>query len=127
MSKVNASIKTNTYKTTLITEGQTFIADEPIELGGTDLGPTPKDFLAAALASCTAITVRMYANRKEWPLEDIIVDVSIDTESKPGVTIFNKKIELIGDLDDKTKQRLLQIADKCPVNKILSQPIEILK
>lgn len=125
MVQVKATIGTNTYKTTLVANQQTFIADEPIDLGGTDLGPTPKDFLAAALASCTAITVRMYANRKEWLLDDVLVDVTIDTESKPGTTIFRKKIELIGDLDEKTRERLLQIAEKCPVNKILTQPIEI--
>ena len=127
MVQVKATIGTNTYKTSIVANQQTFIADEPIELGGTDLGPTPKEFLAASLASCTAITVRMYANRKEWPLEDIKVEVTIDTESKPGTTIFKKNIELIGNLDEKTRERLLQIADKCPVNKILSQPIEIEK
>ena len=83
--------------------------------------------MAGALAACTTITLRMYADRKEWPLEDIKVDVKIDTETQPGTTLIRKKIELIGDLDDKTKERLLNIAEKCPVNKLLLQPIEIIK
>jgi putative redox protein len=127
MAQVHASIEKNKYKTTIQTEGLTFFADEPLELGGTNLGPTPKDLLAGALAACTTITLRMYADRKEWPLEDIKVDVKIDTETKPGTTLILKKIELVGDLDDKTRERLLNIAEKCPVNKLLLQPIEIIK
>nr|WP_317632888.1 OsmC family protein [uncultured Flavobacterium sp.] len=128
MAKVTANIEKNTYKTILQGDTKTFLADEPADLGGTNLGPTPLELLASSLAACTAITVRMYANRKQWPLEDIVVDVELDTESKPGTTLFKKKIEIIGDeLDDKMRERILNIAEKCPVNKILQQPIEMVK
>ncbi len=127
MAQVHATINKNKYKTTIQTEGLTFFADEPVDLGGTNLGPNPKELLAGALAACTTITLRMYADRKEWPLEDIKVDVKIDTETQPGTTLIHKKIELIGDLDDKTKERLLNIAEKCPVNKLLLQPIQMIK
>lgn len=125
MIKVNASISTNKYKTILQSEHTTFLADEPEDLGGTNLGPKPTEMLAGALAGCVAITVRMYADRKEWPLEDVKVEVEFDTESQPGTTIFRKKIEFIGNLTDEQKQRLYMIAGKCPVNKALQQPIVI--
>ncbi len=125
MIKVNASISTNKYKTILQSEHTTFLADEPEDLGGTNLGPKPTEMLAGALAGCVAITVRMYADRKEWPLEDVKVEVEFDTESQPGTTIFRKKIEFVGNLTDEQKQRLYMIAGKCPVNKALQQPIVI--
>ena len=125
MIKVNASIGTNKYKTILQSEHTTFLADEPEDLGGTNLGPKPTEMLAGALAGCVAITVRMYADRKEWPLEDVKVEVEFDTESQPGTTIFRKKIEFVGNLTDEQKQRLYMIAGKCPVNKSLQQPIVI--
>lgn len=125
MIKVNASIGTNKYKTILQSKHNTFLADEPEDLGGTNLGPKPTEMLAGALAGCVAITVRMYADRKEWPLEDVKVEVEFDTESQPGTTIFRKKIEFVGNLTDEQKQRLYMIAGKCPVNKALQQPIVI--
>lgn len=125
MIKVNASISTNKYKTILQSEHTTFLADEPEDLGGINLGPKPTEMLAGALAGCVAITVRMYADRKEWPLEDVKVEVEFDTEFQPGTTIFRKKIEFVGNLTDEQKQRLYIIAGKCPVNKALQQPIVI--
>ncbi|UYW00825.1 OsmC family protein [Flavobacterium agricola] len=128
MAQVKASIKNNTYKTDLITENISFIADEPAEKGGTNLGPNPKELLVGALASCTAITVRMYANRKEWPLQDVLVDITLDEETTPGTAKFIKKIEFVGpELTEEMKTRLYTIADKCPVNKILNQPIAVVK
>jgi len=128
MTHVQAIIKKEPYTTSIQTEELTFLADEPLALGGLNLGPTPKDLLAGALASCTTITLRMYADRKEWPLEKVLVDVTIDTDTTPGQTKFIKKIELVGaGLTDEMKMRLLQIADKCPVHKILTQPITIEK
>ncbi|HLV52003.1 MAG TPA: OsmC family protein [Flavobacterium sp.] len=123
MAKVKASSTNQNYKTILQTETQTFLADEPKEVGGQDLGPTPVDLLAASLAACTTITLKMYAGRKEWELEEVEVNVEVDFKTNPGVTIFKKDIFLKGNLTDEQKQRLYVIADKCPVNKALKQTI----
>jgi putative redox protein len=99
------------------------IADEPEELGGTNQGPAPGEFLLISLASCTAITLRMYADRKNWPIEVIIVEVNF--EKVDSKTIFKRELQLIGDLTDEQRARLLQIANACPVHKTLTNPIEI--
>jgi len=111
------------YRTELITNGHHLIADEPEEAGGLNLGPGPGEFLMVSLASCTAITVRMYANRKQWPLEKIRVEVASERIDK--TTIFTRHIYLEGALDDQQRIRLLQIANACPVHKTLTNPIEI--
>ncbi len=106
-------------------------ADEPRSLGGDDSGPTPMELAGAALAACTSITLRMYANRKKWPLRTISVDVThkkgprevCDEEHHDGaalIDIFTKSIHLTGPLDDAQKERLLQISKKCPVHKALA-------
>lgn len=125
MSQVKATIENQNYKTILQTERHTFLADEPQDLGGLDLGPTPEDYLAASLAACTTITVKMYANRKEWQLDEVEVHVTIDAKSEPGITRFKKQIVFKGNLTDEQKQRLYVIADKCPINKALQQNIII--
>ena len=98
-----------------------FVADEPLELGGLDLGPTPHDLVAAGLAACTAQTLRLYAQRKGWPLGPVQVRVSHrrDISAKP-VDIFERVISLGGALDETQRQRLLEIAELCPVHKMLS-------
>ena len=110
------------------------MAGEPEALGGDDSGPTPMEMAGAALGACTTITLRMYANRKGWPLEHINADVTHkkgpremcasdddETEHKPGlIDIFTRTITLDGPLSDDQRQRLMQIADKCPVHKALS-------
>lgn len=124
---VTASIGNELYKTTLKTDRHTIIGDEPQDLGGQDLGPEPTDFLLASLASCTAITLRMYANRKGWNVEEINVQVSINQEvidGKPKTT-FIRTVDAKGELDDEQRSRLVAIANACPVHKILSNPIEI--
>lgn len=111
------------------------LADEPIAYGGTNLGLTPFGFLSAGLAACTSMTIRMYANRKKWPLENVAVDVTHDKihaetcddcETKTGkVDQFVRSITLTGDLDADQRARLLEIADKCPVHKTLESEINI--
>ena len=98
-----------------------FVADEPLELGGLDLGPTPHDLVAAGLAACTAQTLRLYAQRKGWPLGPMQVRVSHrrDISAKP-VDIFERVISLGGAVDEAQRQRLLEIAELCPVHKMLS-------
>jgi putative redox protein len=114
------------YKTKIFAGGHFIYADEPEELGGTDEGMTPGALLFASLGSCTAITIRMYADRKEIPLTSIKIALSISPENKMDKsTTITRKIELMGDLDDQQRQRLMQIADKCPIHKMLTNPIKI--
>jgi putative redox protein len=101
------------------------IADEPIPLGGTDLGPTPYVYLKAALGACTSMTIRMYAERKKWPLQDAIVTLRHSRDGNKE-SVFERDIKLVGALDEEQKQRLLEIADHCPVHKTLSHGATIL-
>lgn len=120
---VTAIIGREHYRTELIATGNTLVADEPVEVGGAHLGPAPGELLMMSLASCTAITLRMYADRKQWPLESVRVEV--DFRKEDGKTIFQREIELNGALDEEQRQRLLQIANACPIHKTLTGPIEI--
>jgi len=115
------------YRTKVYAGGHFIYSDEPADLGGTDEGMTPAALLLASLGSCTAITIRMYADRKEMALEAIKIHLSIDNkeEELSKDTNISRQIEFIGDLTDKERDRLLQIADKCPIHKILSNPISI--
>src|SRR5882762_777963 len=94
------------------------VADEPVENGGEDSGPNPFDYLATALGACTALTLRMYAQHKKWPLENAEVTVALDKTAE-GV-LFNRTIALIGPLDGAQRERLLKVAESCPVHKTLS-------
>ena len=123
------------YRTDLQINGYSLIADEPTSVGGTGLGPTPYEFLLAALGSCTAMTVRMYASRKRWPLESVIVrlrdtpqhlkDCVDCATSAVGPRTIDRTIELNGDLSAEQRTRLLQIADRCPVTQTLVRGIQI--
>jgi putative redox protein len=109
------------------------IADEPTNLGGTDAGPTPYDYLLAALGGCTAMTLRMYADRKGWPLESVTVRLSQDRvhatdceecETEEGrIDRIEREIELEGPLDEKQRRRLLEVADMCPVHRTLKSEV----
>ena len=122
--------------TQAITNGRhQWTADEPESYGGGDHGPTPYDFLSASLGACVAITLRMYANRKGWPLDNIIVEVSHekvhaddcgDPDGNCGkIDVLTKLVELQGDLDAAQRQRLAEIADRCPIQRTLSGTIRI--
>ncbi len=118
-----ATIGKEHYRTELVATGHHLVADEPEDVGGENQGPAPGQFLQMSLAACTAITLRMYADRKAWPLEQVSVEV--DTEKSEGKTLFKRQLIFTGSLTDEQRQRLLQIANACPVHKTLTGPIEI--
>lgn len=114
------------YKTKVYSGGHFIYADEPEEMGGTDEGMPPAALLLASLGSCTAITIRMYADRKNLNLEAIKIDLAICKEEEMSKeTRITRKIELVGDLTEDERQRLFVIADKCPIHKMLTNPITI--
>ncbi len=98
--------------------GHSIVVDEPAEAGGTDSGPRPTQLLAASLAGCTAITVEMYAARKGWDIGPIEVDVDLSYEGAVP-TIYAVALKLPRQLSDEQRRRLLTIAAKCPVHKVL--------
>jgi putative redox protein len=112
-----------------------FLADEPTSAGGQDSGPTPYDLLAAALGACTAMTLRLYADAKKLPLERVGIELRhekihaadcADCETREGkVDRIDRVIELEGPLDAAARQRLLEIADKCPVHRTLHAEIRV--
>lgn len=120
---VTATIGKELYKTRLIATGHELLADEPEEVGGGNLGPSPGQFLQLSLASCTAITIRMYAHRKNIPLEQVSVEINTDRYAEK--TQFQRHIYLEGQLTEEQRQKLLQIANSCPVHRTLTRPIEI--
>ena len=99
------------------------IADEPPSNQGEDLGPNPFEYLAAALGACTALTAKLYANRKEWPLED--TDVRVTLTRQEDLTVFDRKVRFVGNLDQAQRERLLEIVNHCPVHKVLTGRIRV--
>ena len=115
------------FKTKVFAGGHLIYADEPTSLGGTDEGMNPGGLLLASLGSCTAITIRMYADRKGIPLDGVKIDLAICKEEEMNEeTTISCKIELIGALTQDQRDRLMVIADKCPIHQLLSHPIRIL-
>ena len=121
------------YQTEINANGHHLLADEAIALGGANTGPNPYDYLLAALGSCTSMTVRMYADRKTWPLDGIVVRLNHEKihaedcrecETKTGrLDRIEREIELLGSLDSDQRKRLLEIADMCPVHRTLQSEI----
>ena len=127
--------KATGYLQRIRARGHVFPADEPVTVGGSDLGPTPYELLLAGLGACTSITLRMYARRKEWPLEGVRVklrhnrvhakDVE-DSETESGmVDVIDKELELEGDLTQEQRERLFEMAARCPVHRTLLNEIKI--
>ena len=126
MAKVSSSIRKEPYLVEIKSPtGNVVMADEPIDKGGKDKGFSPKELLAAALAACTSATVRMYADRKEWPLDEVRINVDLERDESANKTLINRRVEFIGNLSDEQRKRLLAVANACPVHKILSNPIDI--
>lgn len=122
-------------RTDIMANGFPIVADEPTSVGGTNLGPTPYDLLTASLGACTSMTLRMYADRKQWPLKAVTVDLKYrkihaqdceHCETEEGkIDHIEREIALEGDLDDDQKKRLLEIADRCPVHRTLHSEIHV--
>jgi putative redox protein len=99
--------------------GHSIVVDEPTGLGGTDAGPSPGRLLASSLAACTAVTMEMYAERKGWDLSEVEVAVEATYDGHMP-TAYEVTVRLPGALDDEQRRRLLVVAAKCPVHRILS-------
>jgi len=132
---VVASTGNGAFEQVLLDGRHTLIADEPKAVGGGDAGPGPYELLLMSLGSCTSMTVHMYAARKKWPLEQVVVrlhhskvyaDDCADCE-KPTAKIdrIDRAIEFLGALDAEQRSRLLEIANQCPVHRTLSSKIDI--
>lgn len=104
--------------------GATFLADEPVDVGGLGSGPNPYDLLASALGACTAMTIRLYAERKGWPLSQ--VEVRVLHANTGGRDRFAREVVLHGALDGERRARLLEIANRCPVHRTLERGSEII-
>ncbi|MEM9738868.1 MAG: bifunctional alpha/beta hydrolase/OsmC family protein [Pseudomonadota bacterium] len=122
------------YEVAVETGQHRFLADEPGSVGGGDAGPDPYQLLSAGLGACTAITLRMYANRKGWPVETVSVQVTHEKghaedcehcEEGRKVDIFERHLSIKGELDKEQYARLVEMADKCPVHKTLMEPVMV--
>lgn len=134
-NEVSVRVGESGLRAEITARGHTLVADEPASLGGTETGPTPYDYLAAALGACTAMTIRIYADRRGWPLEGVTVrlthsrvhetDCELCASEKVGIDQLTRVIELSGDLTDEQRAGLHRIADRCPVGQTLTRGIRI--
>jgi len=119
------------FTTNIQTKTHNLLADEPASVGGDNLGPSPYELLTAGLAACTAMTLKLYAARKKWDLKEVYVYLSHSKKHKQDASDnvyldhIEKKLKFEGDLDDKQRQRLKEIASKCPVHKTLLNTVQI--
>lgn len=132
---VVSSTGNGTFEQTLLNGRHALLADEPKAVGGNDIGPGPYEFLLMSLGSCTSMTLQIYASRKKWPLDQVVVRLrhakvyAEDCENceRPAAKIdrIEREIEMIGPLDAGQRSRLLEIANQCPVHRTLSSRIDI--
>ncbi len=127
--QVAVTIGNDNYTCEVVAGKHSLIADEPESIGGRDFGPSPYEWVSSGLGACTVITLRMYAERKQWSLDKITCHVNHEKREKEDgsglVDVFTRELEFFGDLEQKNIDRLLQIADKCPVHKTLHASSEI--
>jgi putative redox protein len=123
MRKVVSQFGDGPLQQRLTTGDLHYLSDVEISKGGSGTGPSPHEYLGAALAACTSMTLKMYSERKAMNLKNAIV--TVDIERHNDVEILTRHIELVGDLDDQQRERLLEIAQKCPIHKALAGEIQI--
>ena len=123
MRKVESQFGEGPLQQKLSTGDLHFLSDAEVIKGGSGTGPSPHEYLGAALAACTSMTLKMYASRKAINLENAIV--TVDIERSDDIEKFTRDIQLIGNLSAEEKERLMEIADKCPIHKALAGQIQI--
>lgn len=134
-NRVVARIGETGFRTEIMANGLSLVADEPVSAGGTNMGPTPYDYLVAGLGACTAMTLRMYADHKQWPLKEVVVSLShkkihardcqaCETD-QVMVDRIERDVEVKGPLDASQSKRLMEIADRCPVHRTLESKVSI--
>jgi uncharacterized OsmC-like protein/pimeloyl-ACP methyl ester carboxylesterase len=121
------------FTTSIQTKKHSFIADEPLSIGGSDFGPSPYEYLNAALAACTVMTLKLYAERKQWDLKEVFVyvshsrkhsdDLQVEVEKPKYLDHISKKLKFVGNLDATQKERLKEIASRCPVHKTITSEV----
>ncbi|MBR9834816.1 MAG: OsmC family protein [Alphaproteobacteria bacterium] len=125
---VRSTGEVSPYQNELLINGRRFLADEPVSVGGAGSGPNPYEWVSAALGACTSMTLRMYADRKNWPLGQ--VTVRVDHAKRPAqageqpdpkgkVDVFSRELMIEGELDETQRARLVEIAERCPVHRTL--------
>jgi putative redox protein len=117
--KASARRENGTLKHAVEMRDHTLVADEPKDEGGDDAGPSPQELLAASLASCTAITMEMYANRKGWEVGDVAVHVDYEPAQRGSPTRFRMRVDFPKEVPEEQRERLMQIGAKCPVHRVL--------
>ncbi len=132
---IHIHLEKENYKTVMTAGNHELFSDEPEEAGGGDTGPDPYDYLLMSLGACSVITMKMYADRKEWPVEDIYIelrhhkdhvkDCDDCDDPKAKIDKIEKEVILKGDLTEEQRERLLEISKKCPVHKTLLGTVEI--
>lgn len=123
MAHVHVESGTGPYAQTISVRDHHLTADEGPELGGTDSGPTPAELLLGALGSCVAITIKMYAARKGWDVQNVHVDVS--GKDDHGTYVIERRLTFTGSLTDDQRERLTEIAGRCPVSRRLLGTVDI--
>lgn len=124
ITTLSAVLGEEDYVVSLHARQHEVLADEPEEVGGKDQGLTPYELILGGLGACTSVTLKMYAQRKGWVVEDIDVKLEMSVE-KDKTPVITRRIKVKGDLTSEQCDRLLQIANKCPVHKLLANPIAI--
>ena len=127
--------KNKQFTRTVLSDSHVWLADEPVPVGGSDLGPDPYEHLLAALGTCTSMTLRMYADHKSIPLEHVVVELQHSRdyykdcegceESSMKIEVLQRIVTLRGDLSNEQRQRLLEIADRCPVHRTLHSELRV--
>lgn len=124
-AEVITKLGTEKYLMNISAGSNTIIGDEPISKGGQEKGFNPLELLVSALSSCTTATIKMFADRKEWKVDEVSVKVLFDNETQEGVSNFKKIIEIKGDLTNEQRETLHKVAHTCPIQKIITGEITV--